>query len=351
MKTILTINPGSTSTKIGLFSSSERLWEKNIPCSPAMKHSDNVADEFEERLQAIYDIIPETELESLDAVVGRCGPLKPMTGGVFNINNQMLGELRSARYANHASNLGALLADAIAKPLNIPAYIVDPVTVDEFEAVSRISGVPAIARKSRSHALNIKATVRKACDENNWNIDKSRFVVAHLGGGISIAAIVNGRIIDVNDGQLGMGPFSPERAGALPLSGMIDLAFSGKYTKDELKRVLTKESGLKAYLGTNDGREIEKRIDQGDEEAKLIYDAMIYQILKEIGAMIAVCHFSPVAVLMTGGLAHSPYIRHKLSQNLDAFKVLWFPGENELEAMADGGFRALRNEIEIQEYK
>ncbi|HDR04140.1 MAG TPA: butyrate kinase, partial [Candidatus Marinimicrobia bacterium] len=348
MKKILTINPGSTSTKIGLFRNRELIWEKSIPFPPDAIHSDNVAREFEMRYKQLMEVLNPQDLENLSAAVGRGGPLKPMEGGVYAINEKMLDDLRHARYGNHASNLGAMLADAIAKTRNLPAFIIDPVTVDEFEPISYISGVPAIRRKSRSHALNIKAMVRRCCDEQKWTITETNFVVAHLGGGISIAAVKKGRIADVNDGLLGMGPFSPERAGALPLAGLIELAFSGEYSKAELEQLFSKNSGLKAYLGTNDARKIEQRIANGDEKAKLIYDAMIYQIRKEIGAMLAACDFSPKAILLTGGLTHSEYIQSALKKHIPNFKIFFYPGENELIAMADGAFRVLSGQTELK---
>jgi butyrate kinase len=351
VKKILTINPGSTSTKIGLFRDREIIWEKSVPFHSDGTASDNVAREFKLRYEQLMNALSDDDLENLSAAVGRGGPLKPMEGGVYAINETMLDDLRNARYGNHASNLGAMLAQAIAEKRGIPAYIIDPVTIDEFEPVSYISGVPGIRRKSRSHALNIKATVRRCCDDQKWSAADHSFVVAHLGGGISIAAVKKGRIVDVNDGLLGMGPFSPERAGALPLAGVLELAFSGDYTKADLERFFSKNAGLKGYLGTHDAREVERRIEAGDEEAKLVYEAMIYQIRKEIGAMTAACDFSPKAILITGGLAHSAYIQKALKDHIPNYKLLFYPGENELIAMADGAYRALSEQTEVKNYE
>ncbi len=351
MKKILTINPGSTSTKIGLFGDRELIWEKSVPFHSEAEAGNNVAAEFEQRYKQLMEALSVDDLQDLSAVVGRGGPLKPMEGGVYAVNERMLDDLRNARYGSHASNLGAMLAQAIAEKGKIPAYIIDPVTIDEFEPLSYISGVPEIRRKSRSHALNIKATVRRCCDAQQWQAAETCFVVAHLGGGISIAAVKNGRIIDVNDGLLGMGPFSPERAGALPLAGVLDLAFSGKYDKAGLEKFFSKDAGLKAYLGTNDAREVERRISQGDEKARLVYEAMIYQIRKEIGAMTAACDFAPKAILVTGGLAHSAYIQKALTEHIPNYKLLFYPGENELIAMADGAYRALNGQTEVKKYE
>lgn len=347
--TVLTINPGSTSTKLGFFDRQHKLAEWNIPFK-CDTHRENVADEFPERLASIEEKVLEycSQHHTLKAVVGRGGPLKPLPGGVYKINENMLSDLKTARYSNHASNLGAILADYFARRYRIPAFIVDPVTVDDMDPIAKVSGYPGIQRKSRSHALNIRATVRKVCDQENWDIGASNFVVAHLGGGISIAAVLDGKIRDVNDGLLGMGPFSPERAGALPIGAVVEL--STKIEKDELLRLFSRESGLKAYLGTSDAREVEQRIARGDKDAEFFYQAMLYQIKKEIGAMYAVCNLSVNAVIITGGLAHSEYLRNYFKNVLKNVRLIFSPGENELEAMADGAFRALDNKIEIREY-
>jgi len=349
MNKILTINPGSTSTKVGIFSPEGIIDEFSLPMD--QQHiKKNVIREFPYRRDLLERFLDKTDLKELAAVVGRGGPLKPLEGGVYRVTPALLSDLRECRYGNHASCLGGLLADYFGRLYNVPAWIIDPVTVDEFDDISRISGVPGIQRISRCHALNIKATARKTCDKYGWNINEENFVVAHLGGGISVCALKKGRIKDVNDALLGMGPFSPERAGSLPIRGLLDLAFSGNYTRNELDHYLSRECGLKGYLQTNDAREVVRRIKEGDENARLIMDAMIYQIEKEIGAMAAASECSIKAILVTGGLANCSYITDKLKKDLSLFKVLIIPGENELEAMADGGFRALNGEIPIKEY-
>ena len=348
MKIILTLNPGSTSTKLGIFSRDKKIVEKNIPAMYDEK-PEWVADEFSLRLKDIETIVNELGSQyEIIAVIGRGGPLKPLPGGVYKINDKMLNDLKSAKYSNHASNLGAMLAHHIAGKLKVPSYIVDPVTVDDFDPLARISGYPGIKRNSRSHALNIRATGRKLCDREGWNILEDKFVVAHLGGGISVAAVKQGRIRDVNDGLLGMGPFSPERAGALPIGALLELSRTMDLKK--LQHLLSKESGLKGYLGTADAKEVEKRINAGDEHARQIYDAMIYQINKEIGAMLAVCEYNVKSIIITGGLAHSDYIKEKLKKYIKTYQLNFCPGENELEAMADGGFRAIDGKIELKEY-
>ncbi len=350
MEIILTINPGSTTTKIGVFSRTEKIQEFKVDVPASEISKKNVAIEFPYRKNSIENFLKDVNLSGLVAVIGRGGLLKPIKGGVYKINDKLINDLREAKNGNHASNLGAILADYFGKKYDVPAYIIDPVTIDELQDVARISGVPSIVRKSRAHALNIKATTRKICEDENWDINKNKFVVAHLGGGISVCALKNSKMIDVNDALIGMGPFSPERAGALPLRGVMDLAYSGKYTKKELEVLFIKNSGLKGYLGTNDGREVEKRIENGDAKAKLIFDAMIYQIQKEIGAMLSVCDYDVKSVIITGGLAHDKNIQKQLSNNLKNYRVIFYPGENELEAMADGGFRTVDNKIEIKNY-
>ncbi len=349
MKKILTISPGSTSTKAGLFTPEGKIDEISVPVEKQYARK-NVILEFNYRRDVLKRFLDKMDMDEISAVVGRGAPLKPMEGGVYRITPKLLSDLRECRYSNHASNLGGLLAHTFGEMYKVPAWIIDPVSVDEFDDVPRISGVPEIQRRSRSHALNIKATARKVCDEYGWHLDKDSLVIAHLGGGISICTLKKGKIRDVNDGLLGMGPFSPERAGALPISGLLDLAFSGEYTRKELDHYLSRECGLKGYLKTNDAREVVRRIQEGDEYARLIMDAMIYQIEKEIGAMLAACHFQVRAVVITGGLARCTYITDRLSKDLGKFHILIIPGENELEAMADGGFRALEGEIPVKEY-
>lgn len=283
--------------------------------------------------------------------MGRGGPLRPVEGGVYTINDVMLRAYGSAHYANHASNLGALLAHRIAEQFEIPAYIVDPVTTDEFNPVARISGVPGIERKCRSHALNIKFCARKTAQDLELSIESTRFIVAHLGSGFSIAALESGRIIDVNDALLGMGPFSVERAGALPLSGMIELCYDKKIPKRDLQQLLSKKSGLKGYLGTNNFQEIENRIRAEDREAKSITDAMIYQIVKEIGGCYAILGGESNALILTGGLLQSEYLRSALTRNLAFISPHYvYPGSFELEALADGALRVLAGKLEPKEY-
>lgn len=285
------------------------------------------------------------------AVVGRGGPLRPLEGGTYRVNDRMIEDLLENRWSRHASNLGAPLAREFAGQWKVEAFVVDPVTVDNFTDVARVSGVPGIERRSRSHALNIRSCAHVAAAETGKPLAVSKFVIAHLGGGFSIAAVDGGHIVDVNDALLGMGPFSVERAGALPLEPLIDMAYSGEYTADELKKLLSKNSGMKGYLGTNQLPEAEAAMDAGDEKADLIFRAMIYQIAKEIGACAAALKGSLDAVVLTGGLANSERVVRSVGSYVDYLgRLLVYPGEREMEALAAGAFRVIKGIEEAKEY-
>lgn len=298
-------------------------------------------------LQSSFD-----KINRLDAIAARGGPLKPLAGGVYLINEKMLSAYRACEYANHASNLAALIADKLSHQFDVPAYIVDPITTDEFSDIARISGVPGIERKSRSHALNIKYCSRKAAVELDILLKKSRFIVAHLGSGLSIAAVKGGKIIDVNDALLGMGPFSIERAGSLPIAGILDEIFISGKSRKEIETLFSQESGLKGYLGTNQFQEIEQRMTEGDKKAALIVNAMIYQIIKEIGGLHTAFAGKTSALILTGGLANSNYLIAKLNKYLSFIQPLFvYPGSFELEALSKGVLRILNNKEIAKEYK
>lgn len=285
-----------------------------------------------------------------DAIAGRGGPLKPLPGGVYAINKKMISDYRLEKYASHPSNLGALLAHRIAGD-KIPAFIVDPVSTDELLPQAKISGVPGIERKGRCHALNIKYCARKASMKLNLPPENTKFIVAHLGSGFSIAAVSGGKIIDVNDALLGMGPFSPDRAGALPISGLLDLAFDSGKSKPEIINMLSYESGLKGYLKTNDFKKIVRRL-ESDSELFRIYTAMIHQIIKEIGGMFAIFNGEIHGLILTGGLLKSKVFCKHLKSNLKFISRFFvYPGSFELEALADGVKRALKGTCSILEYR
>jgi butyrate kinase len=355
MLKVFVINPGSTTTKIAVYTERGPVFEKNIehPMELLSKFS-KVTEELPIRLESINNAIKENNINlmEMDAFVGRGGPLKPLEGGTYNINEKMLEDLSSCKYSNHASNLGALIAHKFAKEYNKPAFVVDPVTVDNFIPEARISGMPEIERKCRSHALNIKSVAREVANKIKKDIKKCNFVVAHLGTGISICALKGGKIIDVNDALLGEGPFSAERAGTLPIGPLVKLCYSKKYTEEELLNILSKESGLKGYLKTNDVREVLQRIKKNDKKAKLILNAMLYQIAKQIGSMAVALKGKLDGIILTGGMTKSPYISQSIKNQVKFLgKVYVIPGEKELKALAEGAFRVLRKEEKPKEYE
>ena len=307
-----------------------------------------VADQFHIRLKAIKS---QLSVGTIDAIAARGGPLKPMSGGVYEISETMLHEYQQATYANHASNLGALIAHELAQDWSVPAYIVDPVTTDDFPDVARISGVPGIERKSRSHALNIKYCYLKTCHEQGIPGETGRFIVGHFGGGFSIAAVVGTKIIDVNDALLGMGPFSIERAGALPLAGILALVYDRNLSKTDIEKLLSTESGLKGYLGTNNFPEIEKLLHDGDSFAKMIFDGMIYQIAKEIGSCFAVLNGNCNGLILTGGLSYSALFIESLTSSVSFIDNIYvYPGSYESEALAAGVNRVLTGQEQAKQY-
>lgn len=350
---IVVINPGSTSTKIAVYEG----W--NLVYKETLRHSDqdlfrfsSVIAQLEYRVEKIKECLHRQEMtmEEMDAVVGRGGFLKPIVSGTYRVDEAMLDDLKDARYGEHASNLGAVIADYLARPQGIPAFTVDPVVVDELEDLARLSGVPEIERKSQFHALNSKAVSRKVAQQLGMRIEESNFVVAHLGGGISVVAQHKGRIIDVNNAN-NEGPFSPERAGTLPVCQLVQLCFSGQYTEKEMLAKLTRESGLYGYLGTKDAQEVERRIEQGDLQAKTVLDGMIYQIAKEIGAMSAAMNGKVDGIIFTGGLSHSSYIVGGVSKKVEFIAPIYIvPGEEELEALAYGALRVLLGEETVKNY-
>lgn len=353
MYRVLSINPGSTSTKIALYEGEKPVFVEVIRHSAEeIAKFNRIVDQYEFRRDVILRVLEDkgVDIHSLDAVVGRGGALPPVASGVYRINERMLEDLRQPK-REHVSNLGAFIAREIADRAGVPAFIVDPVSVDEFEPIARISGLPEIERKSLSHALNLKAAARKAAKALGKRYEDLNLVVVHMGGGISVSPHRKGRMIDVNQALDGTGPFSPERAGGLPIGDLLRLAYSGKYTFDELWRRCVGGGGLVAHLGTNDAREVERRIGEGDEHARLVYEAMAYQIAKEIGAMATVLKGEVDAIVLTGGLAHSEMLTGWIRERVEWIApVLIFPGEDEMEAMTMGALRVLRGEEQAKEY-
>jgi butyrate kinase len=351
---LLIINPGGTSTKLAVFQDEEPRFVEDIR-HPAeqLRPFHGVVEQEGFRRDAILDFLTKgkVELDQLSAVVARGGALKPLTSGTYHVVPEMLEDIRQGRvFVDHASNLGALLAAGLADQAGIPAFIVDPVSVDELIPEARLSGLPELERRSMSHALNLKMICKEASEKLNKNYDQVNLVAAHLGSGITVSAHRRGKMIDVNNAVDG-GPFAPTRTGGLPTTGLIQLCFSGEYSEDELLELVTKRGGLMAYLGTPEGDRIEVRIQEGDQQAKLVYDAMIYQIAKEIGAMVAALGGEVDAVVLTGGLTHCSYLLETLKEQVEFLApVLVFPGEDEMKALALGALRVLRGEEEPRSY-
>jgi len=354
--TILSINPGSTSTKISVFTDEKPIFIETLRHDPAeLDKVGSILEQDQFRKQLVLAAMQQHNVAptSLHAVVGRGGLVRPLKGGVYTVNAKMLADLKDPTIWGriHASNLGAFIGKAIADELGIPCYIVDPVAVDEFEDLARVSGIPEIERKSLFHALNIRYTGRRLAEKLGKPFTDCNMLAAHLGGGISVAAIRKGRVVDVNNALLGMGPFSPQRAGALPIGDVIELAFSGKYTKKDLLTYLSKNAGLLAYLQTDDGRIIQKNIEDGDTKSKFIFDAMIYQIAKEMGACATVLGGEVDGIFITGGLAYGDYLCNELTKRVKFIApVHIFPGEGEMEALTDGALRVLKGLEQALEY-
>jgi butyrate kinase len=353
---VLAINPGSTSTKIAVYDDLTPVFEKTLRHDPAeLDKFGGIIEQYEFRKQLVLEAMQENNVtpESLHAVVGRGGLVRSISGGTWKICGNMLRDLKDPSLWGriHASNLGAFIADAIATELKIPSFIVDPVVTDEFDDIARISGIPEIERKSLLHALNIRYIARLLAAEIGKNFESCNMIGVHMGGGISVAAIKQGRAVDVNNALLGMGPFSPQRAGALPTGDLLEMAFSGKYTHKELVNRLTKTGGLMAYLGTDSGMEIEKRIANGDEYARKIQDAMCYQVSKEIGACATVLEGKVDAIFLSGGLVFNPPIVDEIRRRAGFIAPLYiYPGEKEMEALSQGAIRVLKGIEAAKEY-
>lgn len=352
---ILAINPGSTSTKIAVYRSTERIFIKSINHSAEdLNDFPNIASQFKFRMKIILNELhsAQIELDNITAVMGRGGLVKPITSGVYAVNETLKQDLRIGVMGQHASNLGGLIADEIAHKLPAAkAYIVDPVVVDEFEDLARISGHPAFERRSIFHALNQKAIARNHAKTHHLDYNELNLIVCHMGGGISVGAHKKGKVVDVNQALDGDGPFSPERSGSLPMGAVLEAAFSGKYNLDEMKKMLVGKGGYMAYLGTNDAYKVETDAKKGDEKSDLIQEAMAYQVAKEIGAMATVLEGDVNAILLTGGIAYGKPFVNMLSHRIQHIgRIFVYPGEDEMKALAMNGLRVIMGEAEILEY-
>jgi len=351
---ILSINPGATSTKVALYLNEMPLKVETIRHSPEdLSSFKSTLDQLNYRKELVLKFLEENKVKviELSAVVGRGGPFKPLESGTYRVNERMLSDIKTGNVqADHPSNLGALIAHEIVKGTDVPSFIVDPVSVDEFIPEARISGLPQLQRKSLSHALNMKMVARKAAKKLRKRYGELNLVIVHLGSGISVSSHLKGRMIDVNNAN-DMGPFSPQRTGALPVTGLAKICFSGKYTQKEMIELLTKKGGLLSHLGTDNVEEVEKRIDEGNQKAKLVYDTMVYQIAKEIGAMATTLDGNVDAIVLTGGIANSKRLTDTITQKVKFIApILVFPGEDEMEALTLGALRVILGEEKAKEY-
>lgn len=354
MERILAINPGATSTKIAIFDGTKPVFKQTVEHhGDELKGFARVLDQYQYRRDLILDVLTKggISMDSINAIVGRGGLLKPVAGGTYAVTEQMIADLQQAERGEHASNLGAVLAYGLAKKRGIPAFIVDPVAVDEMEPVARISGSPDLDRVSMSHALNMKAVARKVAKDMGKKYEDVNVVVAHLGTGVSLSAQRKGKMVDVIDGKE-EGPFAPDRCGGLPASQLVKLCYSGKYTYDELKKRLFGSGGLYAYLGTKDTREVEKMATAGDAKAELLMQALVYQVAKEIGALSTVLEGAVDRIVLTGGIAYSKRVVDEITKRVKFIApVTVIPGEEELESLAAGALRVLQGEEKAQFYQ
>jgi butyrate kinase len=352
---VLVINPGSTSTKIAIFDGDEQSLRTTL------RHSTEEITKFSStyeqknyREKILLQFLSENkiELNSIHAVVGRGGLLNPLPGGTYKVNEKMIEFLKYAKRGEHASNLGAIIAKSIADKINVPSFIVDPVVVDEMENLARFAGHTMFSRVSIFHALNQKAVARLVAKEIGKDYKDCNFVVTHLGGGISVAAHKGGKVIDVNNALDGEGPFSPERSGTLPTGQLVEMCFSGKYDKRQVKQMLKGKGGVVSYLNTNNMFEVEQKVLKGDEKYREVIDAMCYQIAKEIGAYSTVLKGEVDRIIITGGIANDTRLIEEIIKRVCFIApVSVYPGEEELKPLSQGALRVLRGEEKAKEYK
>jgi butyrate kinase len=351
---LLIINPGSTSTKIAVYEDEREVFSENIAhTAPELAGFVRIVDQKIFRKNIILGLLQGRHIDTsaLAAVVGRGGLIKPIPSGIYRVGPEMIADLYRGVQGEHASNLGGLIAEEIARPLGIPAFIVNPVVVDELDDWARLTGVPEIRRRSIFHALNHKYTAQRAARELGRPYEDCNFIVCHLGGGITVGAHRRGRVVDVNNGLNGDGPITPERAGTVPAADLVDLCFSGLFTKDDIKKKLTGRGGMVAYMGTNDMREVEKRILAGEAEAILVFTAMAKTVAKQIGACATVLGGRVDGIILTGGLARSRDFIEQIAESV-AFlgRIFLYPGENEMVALAAAALPVLRDETQARIY-
>jgi len=355
MYRILVVNPGGTSTKIGVYEDETPLFIEIVKHNnEELGNFETYLDQYEYRRNHIMELLKKKNitLESLSAVVSRGGPFLPLESGTYRIDDRILNDVKNGNVqAGHISNIGVFLAHGIAEPLGIPSFFVDPVSVDEFEPVARISGLKEIPRLSLSHSLNMKAVARRVAKELKKDYKDVNLIIAHLGSGISVSAHRKGRQVDSSNAN-DEAPFSPQRAGTVSLTGLVKLCYSGKYTEKEMMKKLLKKSGLYSHLGTDDVVEIEKRIENGAQDVKLVLEAMAYQVSKWIGQMAVVLSGNIDAIVVSGGIAHSRFVLDCIKNKTDFLaKIIVLPGGDEMEALAMGALRVLRGKEEAKEYR
>ncbi len=354
MHTVLVINPGSTSTKIAVYEGNTALFSENVDHSAEeLAAFPSIASQYQFREDKIKALLDRKgfDMRSLSAVVGRGGLLKPIPGGVYRVNEAMKADLLAAKYGEHASNLGALIAARLAAQLGLSAFIADPVVVDELSDLARVSGHKLFRRVSIFHALNQKAVARRWCRENGRSYEDVNVIVAHMGGGISVGLHRGGRVVDVNQALSGEGPFSPERSGTLPAGELARLCFSGQYTEKQVLKMITGQGGLVSFMGSNDMRTAEKAFRAGDPEGTLYYKAFIYQVAKSIGALAPVVGGQVDAIILTGGIAYGAEVQDGI-RTMCGFiaPVVVYPGEGEMEALAEAGNLGLSEPGAVLEY-
>lgn len=351
---LLIINPGSTSTKIGVYEGEREILEETLRhSSEEIAKYDTIFDQLGFRKEVILDILKEKnfDINTLDAVVGRGGMLKPIPGGTYRVTDELIEDLKLGVQGQHASNLGGILAREIGDGLEVPSFIVDPVVVDELEEVARISGVPELPRVSKFHALNQKAVAKRYGKESKKGYENLNLIVTHMGGGVSVGAHKQGKVVDVNNALDGDGPFSPERAGGVPVGELVKMCFSGNYTEKEVYSKLCGKGGLVSLLNTNDMRDALKAMDEGDKKAELVYNAFIYQVAKEIGAMATVLEGKVDRIILTGGISYSDVVVNSIRERVGFIsEITVYPGEDELLALAQGAIRVLDGEEEAKAY-
>ena len=350
----LIINPGSTSTKVGVFEDETLLFEETLrhPTEEIAKYA-SIIDQKDFRKQIILDFLKEKncDVHTLDVIVGRGGLLKPIPGGTYAVSDALLADLEKGVQGQHASNLGGILAREIGDKLGVPSYIVDPVVVDELTDKARLSGMPELPRRSIFHALNQKAVARRYAKEHGTRYEDLNLIVIHMGGGVSVGAHDHGKVVDVNNILDGEGCFSPERSGTVPVGDLVKMCFSGKYTQQEIYKKICGNGGFNAYLHTNDARVVEKMVKEGNAEAKLVQDAFYYQIAKDAGAMAAVLCGKVDQIILTGGIAYDPYTLEVLQKYLGFIApITVYPGEDELLALCQGALRVVTGEEKAKEY-